>query len=241
MKAKLCALVGLMAYAVALGTMAYLVAFGVPGLAPKGVDDGAPGPAALAVAVDFGLLALFGLQHSVMARRGFKSAWRRRLPEPIERPVYLLASCAALGLLFWLWRPLPTPRLWTLESPGGVGLAWGLCALGWGLALWSTFLLDHAELFGLRQALGRPSAAPAGLRTPGPYRWVRHPLYLGMLLGLWATPRLSAGHALYAGGFTFYALIGIVFEERDLRLHFGEAYQRYRRNVGMLLPWRKPS
>lgn len=236
MKAPLCALFGLLAYAITLGTMGYLTGFGLPGLLPKSVDSGPVGTPAVAVAVDLGLLALFGLQHSLMARRGFKAWLHAALPAEIERSVYLLATCAALALLFALWQPLPAPLLWDLQAPVAVGLVWALWGLGWGLAMWSTFLLDHAELFGLRQSLNRPSSTPAGLRTPGVYRWVRHPLYLGMLLGLWATPRMSAGHALLAGGLTVYVLIGMAFEERDLVRQFGEAYRQYRQQAGALMP-----
>ncbi|MFG6467166.1 methyltransferase family protein [Roseateles sp. BYS87W] len=230
-------LIGLTTYALTLLAMAALVAFTAPFGWPWGVNHGPTGPWDLAVTMDVALLALFGLQHSLMARRRVKAWLARACPPALERSTYLLATCAALAALMLLWRPLPQPVLWQAEAPaavGALGLLWGL---GWGLAAWSTFLLDHAELFGLRQSLGwaRPNDS-ANLRTPGIYRWVRHPLYLGMLIGLWATPRMTAGHALLAGGLSVYVALGMALEERDLIAHFGEAYRRYRQQAGALWP-----
>jgi len=184
------------------------------------------------------LIALFGLQHSVMARQGFKRAWTRIVPEPIERSLYVLIASLVLIALFWFWRPLPT-EVWRVENSIGVAILWALFAAGWLTVLLSTFLLNHFELFGLQQvylhAKGR-AGAPPRFRTPFFYKLVRHPLYLGFFLAFWATPVMSQGHLLLAVGMSVYMLIAIVYEERDLVGLFGEDYENYRRDVGMLTP-----
>lgn len=229
------AVAGVAAYALALACMGYLVGFTANLGVPRGVDGGSPVP--WGAAVDLALLALFGLQHSVMARRPVKAWLARACPPALERSLYLGATCAVLGLLFLLWRPMPEPVLWRLESPAAVAAAWAVFCGGWALAAWSTFWLDHAELFGLRQALGWPRPpASAALRTPGLYRWVRHPLYLGMLVGLWATPVMTAGHALLASGMSAYVAMSMALEERDLLAAFGDAYRQYRQRAGPLWP-----
>jgi len=230
---------GVAAYAASLATMAYLVGFGAGVGVPKSVDSGAGVPWVEGVAIDLLLVALFGVQHSVMARRGFKQWWTRFVPPPLERSTYLLATCAALALLFVFWVPIEAPVAWRVEHPAGVALLWTLFASGWLLALASTFLIDHFELFGLKQVFARLAQREAPeprFRTPLFYRYMRHPLYTGLLLTFWSVPVMTAGRLLFALGCTAYVLIGIAFEERDLLRQFGERYRVYREQVGMLVP-----
>jgi methanethiol S-methyltransferase len=239
-------LFGLIAYAIFFATFLYLIAFvgALPG-APVTVDwrgnpfavDPGP-PLAVAVVIDLALIALFGLQHSVMARPAFKTRWTRILPSPIERSTYVLAASLVLILMFLLWRPIPA-TVWSVGNGTGAAILWALFALGWLVVLVSTFLISHFELFGLAQvwghARGRTPAAPV-FRQPLFYRHVRHPLYSGFLLAFWATPHMTAGHALLAAGITVYILIAIRYEERDLVGLFGTDYEAYRGRVGMLTP-----
>lgn len=238
----LAAAYALAAYVLFLATLAYAFAF-VAGLpVPRTVDIGPSAPLLHAAIVDTLLLLAFGVQHSVMARSGFKRAWTRVVPPAIERSTYVLASCVALGGLMAFWRPIPAPVLWSVESAQAAWLLQGLSGAGWLLVVASSFLINHFELAGLQQVaahvFGRPAPA-AQFRTPLVYRHVRHPLYLGFLLAFWATPRMTAGHFLFAAGFTLYILAGIHFEERDLVAAFGDRYRAYQREVGKLLPrWR---
>jgi protein-S-isoprenylcysteine O-methyltransferase Ste14 len=235
---------GLVIYAAGVASMGYLVGFSANLLVPKGIDGGLVAPWPEALAVNLLLLGVFGLQHSLMARPGFKRWWTRTVPQPLERSSYVLATALVLALLFWQWRAMPEPVVWQVETPIVAGLLWSLFGLGWVLALVSTFLINHFELFGLQQLAAQLTGrtpAPGPFRTPLLYRYVRHPLYLGLLLGLWATPRMTAGHLLFAAGLTVYILIGVSFEERDLVAQFGERYRRYRAEVGMLWPRRRRS
>ena len=233
-------LFGILAYLIFFATFLYLIAFvGNLPWVPRTVDRGHEVVGlAHAIAADIGLIALFGVQHSVMARRRFKEAWTRIVPEAAERSVYVLIASLVLILLFWFWHPIPT-MIWSVSIPWLVYLLWGLFGLGWLIVLLSTFLLNHFELFGLQQvwngAGGRPAAAPE-FRTPLFYKRVRHPLYSGFVLAFWAIPAMSAGHLLLAAGMTVYILIAIRHEERDLVRLFGIQYQEYRRRAGMLLP-----
>lgn len=234
-------LYGVAAYAACLAALLYLIGFSGDLLVPTSVDRGAAAPWPAAVAIDLLLLALFGLQHSVMARRGFKRWWTRLVPAAVERSTYVLATCGVLALLFRFWVPIESPLVWRVDGRAGAALLWGLFALGWSLVLLSTFLIDHFELFGLRQVFARlmGRARPeVGFKAPLLYRYVRHPLYLGLLLSFWAVPVMSAGHLLFSLGLSAYILVGIGFEERDLLAQFGERYRRYRAEVGMLLPRR---
>jgi protein-S-isoprenylcysteine O-methyltransferase Ste14 len=234
-------LFGVAAYALFFATFLYLIAFvGNLPWVPLTVDRGGPvGPVGLAVAADIALIALFGLQHSVMARAGFKRAWTRIVPPPIERSVYVVAASLALILLFLVWRPIPI-GVWSVENPTGAAILWALFGLGWLIVLVSTFLISHFELFGLAQvwghARGRAEVAPPTFRTPFFYRWIRHPLYSGFFLAFWAIPHMTAGHLLLAAGVSIYMLIAIRYEERDLIDLFGEDYQAYRNRAGMLTP-----
>lgn len=191
-----------------------------------------------AAVIDTGLLVLFGLQHSVMARSGFKAWLHRLLPPHLERTVYVLASSLALGLLIVFWQPIPV-LVWQFDSWPGADLLWALYAAGWLLVVASTYMIDHFELFGLRQVWRRIRGLPEPgefLRMPGMYRFVRHPLYLGWLTVFWATPAMSAGHLLFAAGMSAYILIGMAYEERDLLRSFGAAYRDYRARVPALIP-----
>jgi protein-S-isoprenylcysteine O-methyltransferase Ste14 len=229
----------LIAYVIFFATFLYLIGF-VGDLAdlPTSVDRGPSSPVAMALATDIAMIALFGVQHSVMARQGFKKAWTSTVPRPIERSVYVLFASAALIILFAFWRPIDG-TLWNVTNPLGEMILWTLFAAGWGIVLLSTFLINHFELFGLQQAwlhLQDREAAPPEFRQPFFYKWVRHPLYAGFFLAFWATPHMSYGHLLLALGMSVYMLIAIRYEERDLVGYFGENYERYRRDVGMLIP-----
>ncbi|URW75363.1 isoprenylcysteine carboxylmethyltransferase family protein [Sphingomonas donggukensis] len=226
------------AYAVFFATFLYLIAFvgNIP-VVPRTVDVGPALPAGSALAIDLGLIALFGIQHSVMARAGFKAWWTRTVPAPIERSTYVLFASIALILLFALWHPI-AGTVWAVSGIPAV-LVWVVFASGWGIVLLTTFLLDHFELFGLSQVFHhwRGSHAPTPqLRQPLFYKLVRHPLYSGFFLAFWATPVMSVGHLVLALGMSAYMLVAITYEERDLVRLFGQDYEAYRRRVGKLAP-----
>ena len=207
---------------------------------PISVDLGRDmGSIGLAVLVDIGLILMFGLQHSVMARPGFKRAWTRVVPKEMERSLYVLIASAVLVLLMWQWRPIPMPVLWHADAAWTVALGWSVMGLGVAVLLWATFLINHFELFGLQQGWltlrGGELRGPAFV-TPYLYKIVRHPLYVGWLLIFWGAPTMSAGHFLFSAGMSGYILLAIRFEERDLVQHIGEPYQRYRQQVPALVP-----
>ena len=206
---------------------------------PPSIDRSlwAPLPALPAAAIDLALIALFGLQHSVMARQGVKQRLAAIVPAHLQRAVYVLATCLVLALLVIAWQPLPG----VVWQAGGVAAAalWLLYGLGWLVVLASTYMIDHLELFGLAQAVRhwQRRAAPADdFRTPYLYRYVRHPLYFGLLVVFWATPAMTLGHLLFAAGMTAYILIGVVYEERDLVAQFGQRYRAYSARVPALIP-----
>jgi len=246
MSRSLTMLFALVAYAIFFATFLYLIAFvGNIAVVPRTVDLGPAAAPATALAINLGLIALFGLQHSVMARQGFKAWWTRVVPPPAERSVYVLMASAALIILFSLWRPIEA-TVWSVTNPLAQTILWALFALGWGIVLLSTFLLNHFELFGLQQAwlhLRGRQAQPHELRQPMFYKWVAHPLYSGFFLAFWATPHMTAGHLLLSAGMSVYMLIAIQYEERDLTRYYGEDYTRYRSGVGMIFPrfGRRPS
>jgi protein-S-isoprenylcysteine O-methyltransferase Ste14 len=230
---------GVVSYLAFLATFLYAIAFvGGIGVA-RALDGPASGPLPVALAIDTALLGLFAVQHSVMARRWFKERWTRIVPETIERSTFVLFASLALAVLLWQWRPLGG-SVWRVEDPAGRAMLWTLFGLGWTLVLVCTLLIDHLELFGVRQVwnhfVGRPHVAPRFV-TPGPYRLVRHPLYLGFLLAFWATPQMTLSHLLFAAATTGYILLAIQFEERDLLRVHGRLYAEYRQRVSMLLPW----
>jgi protein-S-isoprenylcysteine O-methyltransferase Ste14 len=231
-------LYGLLCYVMFLGTFLYAIGF-VAGLVPHSID--APRDADLvgSLVVDLALLLGFAIQHSVMARRGFKLWLTRFVPEPAERSTYVLASSLALIALFAFWQPLGG-IVWSVEGQGATVVLYSVAAFGWLLVLVSTFLINHFDLFGLRQIwlyLNSAEYRPIGFRTPGPYRLVRHPLYVGWLFAFWATPTMTAAHLLFAIATTGYILIAIQLEERDLVASLGDAYREYRQRVPMLVPF----
>ncbi len=233
--------------ALAYGVASYLVflavfldAIGFVGniVVPKSIDSGPAVPLRPAVLVDVSLLLLFAVPHSVMARPAFKRWWTRFVPPPVERSTYVLVSSLLLGLLFWQWRPIPG-LVWDATIPAVRWLLVAVFWLGWSLVLVSTFLIDHFDLFGLRQvalhAAGRAYTPPA-FQNAGLYRHVRHPIMLGFLLAFWATPTMTLGHLLFAVATTAYILIALRLEERDLVSVHGEEYRVYQEQAGMLLP-----
>ena len=229
---------GAASYLVFFATFLYAVGFIGKFGTPTALDGPQVGPLGAALAVDVALLALFAVQHSVMARPWFKRAWTRVVPAPAERSTYVLFSSAALALLFWQWRPLGGV-VWNVDNASGRFVLLGLFAFGWALVLVSTFLINHFDLFGLRQVwlclVGRPYTQ-LRFATPGPYRVVRHPLYVGWLFAFWMTPTMTVAHMLFAAMTTGYILVAIRFEERDLVREHGESYEQYRRSVPMLMP-----
>jgi protein-S-isoprenylcysteine O-methyltransferase Ste14 len=229
---------GLICNLIFLGTFLYTIGFVGNLIVPKSIDSGPLVPLAEALAVNVLLLGLFAVQHSVMARPAFKRWWTRAVPPHVERSTFVLASSLLLILLFWQWRPLPW-ILWDLQRPLAVTALWGLFGVGWLVVLISTFLIDHFDLFGLRQvylyARDQPYIPPS-FRTPAFYRIIRHPIMLGFLIAFWATPTMTWGHLLFAVMTTAYILVGMSLEERDLRRTFGSSYDEYQQQVSMLVP-----
>lgn len=234
-------LFGVLAYMLFLAVFLYSAGFMTGWVVPKSIDSGAAPGIASALLGNLALLGTFALQHSVMARPGFKRFWTRIVPAEAERSVYVLASSLAMIALFAFWQPMPA-TVFSLSSPLARGLAQGTFVLGIGTILYATFLIDHFDLFGLRQSWLALRGVPYTHRpfaTPGLYRHVRHPLYVGWFLFFWATPQMSVGHLLMAAATTAYILIAIVFEERDLLGHFGPDYREWRARTPLFVPrWR---
>jgi methanethiol S-methyltransferase len=229
---------GLVSYVVFLGTFLYAIGFVGNLLVPKSIDSGGGGAFWPSVLMNVGLMGVFGLQHSVMARPGFKRWWTQFVPRPVERSTYVLFASLALMLLFALWRPMPTV-VWSLEGDAARGVAWTFFGLGWGLVLVSTFMISHAHLFGLKQVhdhARRHRPSEPGFQTPGLYRHVRHPIMLGFLIAFWAAPDMTTGHLLFAAVTSAYILVGVRLEELDLAKAFGERYRDYQSRVPPFLP-----
>ena len=225
------------AYLVFLAVLVYAIGFFAGAGVPKGIDQGPRSAWPLAVAIDLLLLLLFAVQHTVMARPWFKRRWTRLVPVPAERATFVLFTSLLLALLFWQWRPAGG-TVWHLPGPAADAVL-ALYAAGWVLALGSTFMINHFDLFGLRQAYLHARGAayrPPPFTERGLYRWIRHPLMAGFVVIFWAAPVMTAGHLLFAAAATGYILLGIRFEDHDLRRDLGEPYRAYRRRVPALVP-----
>jgi protein-S-isoprenylcysteine O-methyltransferase Ste14 len=229
---------GCLAYAFFLATFLYAIAFVGGFIVPTQLDGPATTTFSTALALDILLLAVFAIQHSVMARRWFKNWWTQVVPWAIERSTYVLFASLALDLLFWQWRPLGG-TVWSVQQPAARALVWAVFGYGWLQVLIITFLINHFDLFGLRQVwlhLTRRQYTRVGFSAPAPYRLVRHPLYLGFVLAFWAAPTMTVAHFTFAVITTAYIVVAIQFEERDLAHEHGASYQEYRRRIPMLVP-----
>jgi methanethiol S-methyltransferase len=229
---------GLTCYVVFLGTFLYAIAFVGGFVVGRCLDGPLESSLAGAIAIDCALLAVFALQHSIMARGWFKERWTQIIPWTIERSTYVLCASLALILMFWQWRPIGI-QVWSIENTTARMVLWALFAAGWTIVLLMTFFINHFDLFGLRQVwlplMGKPYTK-IEFRTPLPYRMVRHPLYFGFLLAFWMTPNMTIAHLLFAFATTAYVVLAIQFEERDLLREHGPAYEQYRRSTPMLVP-----
>ena len=229
---------GVVSYLIFFATILYAIGFIGNIVVPKTLDGPAELPLWQALLINAGLLGVFAVQHSGMARAGFKKWWTRIIPEPIERSTYVLISSLLMIALFWLWQPLGG-EIWTIENSTFKAFIWGLFAVGWAILFASTFVLNHFDLFGLRQvwlAFQNKPYTDLQFDIPILYRMVRHPLYFGFLIAFWATPTMTVTHLVFAIACTGYILVGIYFEEKDLVKRFGQQYLDYKKRVPMLIP-----
>jgi len=229
---------GGLAYLTFFGTFLYAVGFVSRLVVPKTIDSGTASSPMTALLVNLVLMSIFAVQHSGMARQGFKKLFVRFASPAIERSTYVLLASLSLILLFWQWQPMPT-MIWNIQSPVLAGVATAGGFMGWLIVLYSTFLISHFELFGLTQVVSHFAGRvvePMKFKTPGLYRLIRHPIYLGFIIAFWSTPVMTLGHLLFAAVTTAYIFVGIYLEERDLVSLFGQEYRRYRQKVAMLVP-----
>jgi methanethiol S-methyltransferase len=229
---------GSLAYLIFFGTFLYAVGFVSRLVVPKTIDSGSASSPMTALLVNLVLMSVFAVQHSGMARQGFKKLFVRFASPAIERSTYVLLASLSLILLFWQWQPMPT-MVWNIENPVLAGVATAGGFMGWLIVLYSTFLISHFELFGLTQVVAHFAGRvvePMKFKTPGLYRLIRHPIYLGFIIAFWSTPVMTLGHLLFAAVTTAYIFVGIYLEERDLVSMFGHEYRRYRQKVAMLVP-----
>ena len=234
-------LYGVVCYCIFFGTFLYAIGFVGNIFVPKSLDSGPETGLLQAALINLGLLTIFALQHSIMARPGFKKTWSAIVAEPIERSTYVLFTSAALILLFTYWQPMGG-IVWEVTNPTGWTVLYGMFGFGWLLVLVSTFLINHFDLFGLRQVwlyFRNTEYTPLPFGTPGPYKLIRHPLYLGWLFAFWSTPTMTVAHLLFAIVTTAYILVAIQFEERDLKKFLGQAYVDYCKKVPMIIPFTK--
>ena len=234
-------LYGIAAYLVFLATILYAIGFVMGLVVPKSIDTGTDSSAIEALIINLLLMALFAVQHSVMARQRFKAWWTQYVPKPVERSTYVLFASLSLLLLFWQWRPMPAV-IWDVENPDLAVTIVTLSLAGWVLVFTSTFVINHFESFGLHQVANHlvdKEPLPPRFRAPLFYKFVRHPIYLGFIIAFWATPTMTVGHLLFATVTTLYILLGIALEERDLIALFGDEYRQYKQRVSMLIPWRR--
>lgn len=235
-------LYGLICYVMFVATFLYSVAFvgnyPIDGLVPITIDSGTPGPLVPSILINLLLLGVFGIQHTVMARPGFKEVWTKVVPKSVERSTYVLLSNLALILLFWQWQPMPE-MVWEVPGMIAYDLLTGLFFAGWFFVFISSFMINHFELFGLSQVMHNMSGREPpsmSFKVPMFYKFVRHPIMLGFVIAFWATPAMSQGHLLFAVVTTIYILVALWFEERDLMNHFGAHYVEYRQRVRMIIP-----
>ncbi len=241
MKKPAARLYGALCFLLSVAAFLYLIGFTGNLLVPKSIDTSKPSPPAAALIIDSALLSLFALQHSLMARQWFKRRWTQLIPPPLERSTYTFLASLSLGLLYWQWRPI-TQTVWSIPSPPLHTALYALFCAGWIITFVASALVSATELFGLSQVRSyvedKPHT-PTGFKTPGLYKAVRHPIYLGLLLAFWSVPVMTLGHLLFSSVMTAYILLAIPLEERDLLAVFGEAYRRYRLRTPMLLPFLK--